>query len=98
MQHMSTNSYNSNLKPGGWMELQELDHIIHCDDNSVPDDYPVRQYCKITTQMSNKKLGIDIEVAPKLGKMMEDAGFTGIRCVKHKVPIGGWLRERGKEK
>ncbi|KAK1828018.1 S-adenosyl-L-methionine-dependent methyltransferase [Podospora conica] len=88
----------SKLKPRGWVELQELDHTIHCDDSSVKDDYPVQQYCKITSKVTKELRGIDVQVAPKLGKMMEDAGYTDIRSVKYKVPIGEWVKDHGKDK
>lgn len=88
----------SKLKPQGWLELQELDHTIHCDDGSVTDDYPVKEYCEMTSKMTKELRGIDVRVAPKLGKLMEDAGYHDVQHVKYKVPIGEWVRESGKGK
>jgi hypothetical protein len=88
----------SKLKPGGWTELQELDHTIHCDDGSVTDKYPVQQYCEMTAKVTKELRGIDVQVAPKLGRMMEDAGYTDVRSAKYKVPIGEWVRDNGKDK
>ena len=78
--------------------MQELDHTIHCDDGSVKDDYPVQQYCKTTAKVTRELRGIDVQVAPKLGKMMEDAGYTNVRSAKYKVPIGEWVKDNGKDK
>lgn len=88
----------SKLKPQGWLELQELDHTIHCDDGSVTEEYPVQEYCEMTSNMTKRLRGIDVRVAPKLGKMMEDAGYRDVQHVKYKVPIGEWVKENGKGK
>lgn len=52
----------------------------------------------MTSKMTKELRGIDVRVAPKLGKLMEDAGYHDVQHVKYKVPIGEWVKEKGKGK
>ena len=35
----SKRSFHSHIKPGGWIELHELDYVCHCDDGTQPETY-----------------------------------------------------------
>ncbi|KAK8075679.1 hypothetical protein PG997_010342 [Apiospora hydei] len=47
-----------NLKPGGWVELQDVDGAVHCDDGTLPSDWPLVQFCDLMIE-AFAKLGED---------------------------------------
>jgi len=40
------------------------------------------------------KLKIDIRVAPRVGQMMEAAGFINVSSRTYKVPVGPWAKDQ----
>lgn len=81
------------LKPGGWIELQELCAEILCDDGSMPDNDPVK-YMYELSHRAFSKFGMDVTLPKRLEPMLRDAGFENIQCVIKKVPIGPWPRDK----
>lgn len=84
------NAYE-NLKPGGWIEIQELGGHALCDDGSAPEDYQVEKFMDMCTE-ALAKFGADFRLGNKLQEPLERAGFTNITCRKLKVPIGPWAK------
>ena len=84
-------SYRS-LKPGGWVELQELCAEVLCDDGTMPDNDPVK-YMYELTQRAFTKFGMNVTLPKDLEDRLRDAGFENIQCVVKKVPIGPWARD-----
>ncbi|KAJ0270110.1 hypothetical protein CBS470a_013603 [Colletotrichum nupharicola] len=86
LQHAYANG-RRNLKPGAWVETQDFSANITCDDGTMPDDWYLLQFWeKIRQAMS--KLNIDIQVGPRIGKIMEEAGFVNVQKKSYKVPVG----------
>jgi hypothetical protein len=81
------------LKPGGWVELQELCGEVLCDDGTMPDDDPVKYMYELSHQAFSK-FGMDTKLPKKLEPLLRNAGFENIQCVVKKVPIGPWARDR----
>ncbi|KAK3326711.1 hypothetical protein B0H66DRAFT_581072 [Apodospora peruviana] len=81
------------LKPGGWIELQELSGEPLCDDGTMPDNDPVK-YVYDLTETGFAKFGMNIKIPKILGPMLEEAGFTNIKCIVKKVPIGVWAKDK----
>ncbi|KAK3332960.1 S-adenosyl-L-methionine-dependent methyltransferase [Cercophora scortea] len=85
------------MAPGGWIELQDLGHEAHCDDLSMPEnneDYPVNHFLDTSCEVwADAAHGADLRVAPKLGCMLEEAGFVNVSCKTFKVPIGTWPKQ-----
>ena len=74
------------------MELQELGHKFYCDDDTMPDSYPVADFVEMFEDtMSN--IGVDARVAPKLGAFLEEAGYINVSCRTFKVPLGIWPKD-----
>lgn len=80
-----------NLKPGGWIEIQELGGHALCDDDTMPEDYSVNKFLDMC-QEALGKFGADFRAGNKLQEPLEKAGFTNITCKKLKVPIGPWAK------
>ncbi|KAK3319717.1 S-adenosyl-L-methionine-dependent methyltransferase [Cercophora scortea] len=82
-----------NIKPGGWIEIQEFGGRPFCDDGSTPEDYSVLKFSDLATQaMAN--FGCDFRVADKLEGRLAQAGFTNISCRRFKVPMGTWPKDK----
>ncbi|KAI0121216.1 S-adenosyl-L-methionine-dependent methyltransferase [Xylariales sp. AK1849] len=82
-----------NIKPGGWMEWQELHGWMQCDDGTMPPDDPAFGMYKLVNE-AFAKLGYDTHIAAKLADPMKDAGFVNVQCTVKKIPIGTWARDR----
>ncbi|KAG5974976.1 hypothetical protein E4U55_007915 [Claviceps digitariae] len=81
------------LRPGGWIELQELQGIPLCDDGTMPDDDPVK--CLYDTAGSAyEKFGMSTTLPAELEPFLREAGFENIHCQIMKVPIGPWAKDR----
>jgi hypothetical protein len=81
------------IKPGGWMECQELDHFPRCDDGTMaPDDWMVKYWDTVADGLV--PFGVCFRDTPKLKGMMEDAGFINITERLFFTPIGPWPKNR----
>ncbi|KAK5659925.1 hypothetical protein OQA88_13389 [Cercophora sp. LCS_1] len=83
----------TSLKPGGWIELQELCAEPLCDDGTMRDDDPVK-YMYDLAGRAFSKFGMNVTLPKNLGPMLTDAGFTNVQCVVKKVPIGVWAKDK----
>ncbi|TID26881.1 S-adenosyl-L-methionine-dependent methyltransferase [Venturia nashicola] len=81
------------LKPGAWMECQELDHVPQCSDGTMKDDNPMLAYW-LNVTAGLKQLGIDFRQAPALADMMRAAGFVDVTERVFFTPIGPWPKNR----
>lgn len=81
------------LKPGAWIESQELDHVPQCSDGTMRDDNPMLAYwLNITAGL--RPLGVDFRLAPTLANMMRAAGFINVTERVFFTPIGPWPKNR----
>lgn len=87
------------LKPGGWMECQELDHFPRSEDGSLAPDNPMVTYWKLIAD-GLAAHGVRSRLAPHLALLMRTAGFVNVTERVFFTPIGPWpqnwaLREVG---
>ncbi|KAJ9150145.1 S-adenosyl-L-methionine-dependent methyltransferase [Coniochaeta hoffmannii] len=82
-----------NLKPGGWVEIQEFDARANCDDGTLADDAALKRFFD-TAEQAVKTFGMDFRAGEKLREPLEKAGFVNVRLVTHKVPIGTWPKDK----
>ncbi|KAK4234259.1 S-adenosyl-L-methionine-dependent methyltransferase [Achaetomium macrosporum] len=82
-----------NLKPGGWIEVQELGGKAYCDDASIPENYSIQEFLDKATE-AFKKFGNNFRIGNEMDKHLEKAGFTNISVRKLKVPIGPWPKDK----
>ncbi|KAK3358747.1 hypothetical protein B0T25DRAFT_587903 [Lasiosphaeria hispida] len=81
------------LKPGGWIELQELCAEVLCDDGTMPPDDPVKYTYELAAQAFGK-FGMRVTLPKDLEPLLRDAGYENIQCIVKKVPIGVWARDK----
>ncbi|KAG6044178.1 hypothetical protein E4U39_003610 [Claviceps sp. Clav50 group G5] len=81
------------LRPGGWIELQELLPTPLCDDGTMPDDDPVK-YLYEKIERAFEKFGMRAQLPAELEPFLHEAGFENIHCQIFKVPIGSWAKDR----
>ncbi|KAL1892379.1 hypothetical protein Sste5346_007117 [Sporothrix stenoceras] len=80
------------LKPGGWLEIQDLNWTYRCDDTSMGPDYAVAQMAKHIGEGLGK-FGVKIYSPEDNPARLEAAGFVDIRHSIDKVPVGTWPKD-----
>lgn len=90
-----TTRHNRHLKPGGYVEFQEMTYWPRSDDNTLTDTtpYAFRDFCYYV-QMGVANLGLDLHMINRLPAAMRTAGFDDVTEARHKLPIGRWARDR----
>ncbi|KAG6361840.1 hypothetical protein INS49_010069 [Diaporthe citri] len=83
------------LKPGGYIEFQELTYWPRSDDNTLTETtpYAFRDFCYYV-QLGVANLGLDLHMINRLPQGLRDAGFDDVTEARHKLPIGRWARDR----
>ncbi|KAG6093830.1 hypothetical protein E4U30_003975 [Claviceps sp. LM220 group G6] len=84
---------SKSLRPGGWIELQELLPTALCDDGTMPNDDPVK-YLYEKIERAFEKFGMSAQLPAELEPFLHEAGFENIHCQSFKVPIGSWAKDR----
>jgi len=82
----------SNVKPGGWVEFQDYDLHMFCDDDTVPPDNKFRELHDLINQACEKR-GRTAAPGPLLKGWVEQAGFKNIEEKAYKLPIGTWAKD-----
>ena len=73
-----------NLKPGGWLEMQEYQTWVFSDDNTIEKAPFVRDWCRGVDDGS-MKFGKRFRTAQLHKQWMQEAGFIDVREEVHKV-------------
>jgi SAM-dependent methyltransferase len=83
------------LKPGGYLEVQELHYSPLCDDDSVTDaiPYAFRDFMNFLDD-GLRALGSELNAITSVPDEMAAAGFERVQAVHHKCPIGVWPRDK----
>ncbi|KAK2015060.1 methyltransferase domain-containing protein [Colletotrichum eremochloae] len=81
------------LKPGGWIELQEMKWSFNCDDGTMPSTYAVTKMMKLIWEGLGK-FGIEADVADTNPQRLKDAGFMNQVLDVRKVPVGAWPKRQ----
>jgi hypothetical protein len=79
------------MKPGAWIEIQELDARANCDDFSLPEDAPLAKFFDTATE-AVAHFGMRFRAGENLREPLEKAGFVNVTCKVLKVPIGTWAK------
>lgn len=81
------------IKPGGWMECQELDHFPRSEDGTLAPDNPMATYWKLIAD-GLAVLGVQFRLTPNLASLMRAAGFVNVTERVFFTPIGPWPQNR----
>jgi hypothetical protein len=79
------------MKPGAWIEIQELDARANCDDGSLAPDAPLAKFFD-TAEQAVASFGMKFRAGENLREPLEKAGFINVSCKVLKVPIGTWAK------
>ncbi|KPM35459.1 hypothetical protein AK830_g11128 [Neonectria ditissima] len=81
------------MKPGAWVELQDVDGQCHSDDASMPADWPIQRFTDILVQ-AFAQFGTNAHAAVFGAQYLADAGFVNIQHNYVKLPYGTWPRDK----
>jgi hypothetical protein len=83
---------HASLRPGAWLELQEIRFVVLCDDGSVPPGYG---YGRFTDLMCDgfAKFNLFPRQMERNAALLRDGGFVGVQEQVFKLPIGTWPRD-----
>ncbi|KAF3761970.1 S-adenosyl-L-methionine-dependent methyltransferase, partial [Cryphonectria parasitica EP155] len=92
------------LKPGGYLEFQEMTYWPQADDDTLTPStpYAFRDFCYYM-QLGLENLGLNLHTITRLPDILRSAGcdnadgqgrFDDVTEVRHKLPIGRWARDR----
>lgn len=81
-----------NLKPGGWVEMQEYEAWISSDDDPELTKAPNTKLWQELVDEASTKFGKRMNVASEQKRWIEEAGFGDVREDVVKIPIGHWAK------
>ena len=81
------------MRPGGWVELQDVDGAVHTDDNSVPKDWPLKRLTDLLVE-AFAQFGTNAHAAESGREYLEEAGFVNIQHNYIKLPYGTWPKDK----
>ncbi|KAF4862724.1 Secondary metabolism regulator LAE1 [Colletotrichum siamense] len=80
------------LKPGGWIELQDMKWTFDCDDGSMPSDCTLPKFTSLVKE-SLEKFGVELFAADHHIERLEAAGYVNQVNDTKKLPVGPWAKE-----
>lgn len=87
-----------NLIPGGWVEFQDLNFPLRCDDASAPPSSVPMQWSTYMMEGA-AKLGVDLSASNHFPKWLAKAGFVDVKVERFAWPVNRWPKdEKEKEK
>ena len=81
-----------NLKPGGWIELQESANTLYSEDDSLKPDNPMVLMMNGLMEACDK-IGRTMDPAPSMKGWLEKTGFTKVEQQSFKLPVGPWPKD-----
>lgn len=81
------------MRPGGWIELQDVDGSVHSDDNSIPEDWPLKRFTEVLAT-AFEKFGTSAHASEQGEYYLREAGFVNIRHNTIKLPYGTWPKDK----
>lgn len=94
-QYDTYNILARHLKPGGYLEFQEITYWPQADDATLTPTtpYAFRDFCYYQ-QLGLAQLGLDLHTINRLPDLLRANGFDDVTEVRHKLPIGRWAKDR----
>lgn len=82
---------SSNLTPGGYFELQELEVFPRSDDGTLTPECALSR-CMKHLHEAFQIFGSTFQEIPQIVSVMEEVGFTDVKMVLFKWPSNHWPR------
>ncbi|KAF2461741.1 S-adenosyl-L-methionine-dependent methyltransferase [Lineolata rhizophorae] len=79
----------SQLKPGGYIELQDVCLPAACDDGTAPPDSPTLELGGHMVE-AGRRVGFDMRSPARFVDMLRAAGFVDVHGRRYKWPLGPW--------
>ncbi|KAH0428583.1 hypothetical protein CcaCcLH18_08940 [Colletotrichum camelliae] len=87
-----TTDLHSNLNPGGWLEIQDIDFPMRCDDGTIPPECDLGRWNDLMME-AGRRSGFLLDTCGRAAEMMAHAGFIDIVRIPFKWPINQWPRD-----
>lgn len=81
------------MKPGGWIELQELKFNIQCDDDTLREDNQAVEFLRVVTK-GLAVFNVDLLSMRHNMDRVKAARFINAEERVFKAPVGGWAKDR----
>ncbi|KAK1850516.1 methyltransferase domain-containing protein [Colletotrichum chrysophilum] len=81
-----------NLNPGGWLEIQDIDFPMRCDDGTIPPECDLGRWNDLMME-AGRRSGFLLDTCGRAAEMMANAGFIDIVRIPFKWPINQWPRD-----
>ena len=81
------------IKPGGYMEIHDIDPAFYSDDNTIPQGSSAVRWSDHFND-GCARVGRAIPQIDQYKKLMEDAGFVGVKQVLLKRPSNIWPKNK----
>ncbi|KAK4164588.1 Phosphoethanolamine N-methyltransferase [Cladorrhinum sp. PSN259] len=83
------------LKPGGYIEIQEIEVVPQSDDASISPSIPYAFRDYINYMAAGLRImGSEMHAILRLPDEMKAAGFEDVQSITHKAPLGMWPRDK----
>ncbi|UQC75849.1 methyltransferase domain-containing protein [Colletotrichum lupini] len=90
--YVHSNEVSSNLNPGGWFEIQDIDFPMRCDDETIPPDCDLGRWNELMME-AGQRSGFLLDTCGRAAEMMASVGFVDIVRIQFKWPINQWPRD-----
>jgi SAM-dependent methyltransferase len=81
------------LKPGGYIELQDLNFPARCDDDSAPRDSPIISWAYLMVEAA-AKFNINLQASATFPQLLAAAGFVDVKSETHAWPVNRWPKDK----
>ncbi|EWG54335.1 hypothetical protein FVEG_12577 [Fusarium verticillioides 7600] len=83
----------NNLKPGGYVEIQETGGIVLSDDGTLTPDHALSKWCNLLGEAFTKLGSTSIEF-DEIKAIMQEVGFVDVVDKRFKWPTNPWARDK----
>ncbi|KAL1843356.1 hypothetical protein VTJ49DRAFT_1943 [Mycothermus thermophilus] len=83
-----------NLKPGGWIEIQDIYPRATSDDDTIPPDYALGRFYALLEPVVRERYGTDIYLMERMPQLLSSLGFVNVQRRVFHLPLGEWARDR----
>ncbi|GAB7362935.1 hypothetical protein MBLNU230_g3233t2 [Neophaeotheca triangularis] len=80
------------LEPGGWLQMLELRMLFQSNNNSIPDDSPLRRWSE-WYDVAMSRMNKESRIGSRLHALMAEHDFEAVRSEIFDLPIGTWKQD-----